>query len=119
METTQGMTTFNSRLAQFLKGAQQKVNDYWTENRFSYAGPPLLEVEFAPKYVRIWKRDRNKEGEVIATSKSIYVFIDRTNGKYTSDFAGIQKEKPRFRAGVSVNLLSSWPSLYLVNVLRH
>lgn len=93
METTPNTdksisTAFDSRLQEFVKGAQAKIDKDWTDKGYTHCQPPLLVADYAPKYVRIWKQDRDENGKVLTWPRngvetprqSIYVFIDRTNG---------------------------------------
>lgn len=81
-------TDFDARLKKFVEGAQAKSDQNWSDNGYTHGKSPLIVSEYATKYVRIWKQDRDVEGKVLMygvgkgarPAQSIYCFIDRTNG---------------------------------------
>lgn len=67
---------FDARLAQFVVGAQRIIDGYYNAAYPNSTAvlPPSLTTEVGPRYVRVVKN------EALNGSRSVYCFIDRTNG---------------------------------------
>jgi hypothetical protein len=67
---------FERALQGFIEGAQAKVDAYWTAAKFTYDKAPRISQQHprGPRYIRIVRTDND------GSSRSVYVFIDHTNG---------------------------------------
>lgn len=64
---------FDDTLKTFLKGAQEKMNDYYAQH-FPNLKPDTLEIQDGKRYARIIKKTPG------STTGSAWAFIDKTNG---------------------------------------
>ena len=70
--------TLDQALQLYVDGVQKKLNDYWTESKYTFAPTPKAEVEKGRRYIKITVVNSKKDGRF--DSRHVHTFIDTTNG---------------------------------------
>jgi len=70
---------FKTAFGLFIEASQRIIDAYWVKMGFTHAMPPLLVIEYKNRFVKVWRRDRNKEG-IVSTYGSIHCFVDMVGG---------------------------------------
>ena len=73
------MQDFEIKLTEYVNLIQSLIDKHWIDSGFKFALSPLVETNEGSRYIRIVKSDRRLDG-VIAGSKSVHTFVDKTNG---------------------------------------
>ena len=94
----------------FVKGVQAKMDTYWRDMKFTFAPPPTISWEYAPKYIRVWRIEQN--------GKSIHTFIDNTTGNVlkAASWKSPVKNNPRsnvFDADSGLSGVTHYGAVYL------
>lgn len=72
MESNNATETFDAAVHRFMVTVQAMLNDYHAKNYPACEYPPTLSIDAGRKYYRIVRND--------GASRSVYCFIDSTNG---------------------------------------
>lgn len=70
---------FDAAFKTWLEGAQKKVDDHWTEQKYTHAMSPVLKFKQGSRYMIVQACDRDLQGNVQQRGRA-YAFIDRTGG---------------------------------------
>ena len=62
------------RLDKYVALVQQKNNQYYKANGFTFSDPPVVTVDYGKKYARIVKNDQLNGG------RSVHTFVNLLNG---------------------------------------
>ena len=62
------------RLDQYVVMVQDKINNYWALQDFTFAMPPTVTVDYGKKYARVVKNDQ------LNGSRSGHTFVNMLNG---------------------------------------
>jgi len=89
------MDTFENQLEGFLKAAQAKVDAGYAEHNKATGITQKLELMRGPKYIRVVRREYDRNGKMI--TGSAYCFIDTSNGNVLkpAGFKAPEKKNPR------------------------
>ncbi len=72
METATTKIEFGVALKLFITGCEAIIDAYWKRMNFTHGPPPTLSLEPGLRYIRVVQTS--------AGSRSVYAFIDKTNG---------------------------------------
>ncbi len=70
---------FELMLNSWLKGAQDIINTHWIDSKSNYPAP-VLELQFGSRYIKVIRKDINRETNLPNAGGSVHAFIDKNNG---------------------------------------